>query len=155
MRIGSLMWRLVPVVFAFTIIQGINAEPSAAQSNGRGLGAPKNRPLTMTAHFFSRKSDTVAISEDKEVLLEPGKLVKFNIGEFKIWAKRSEDPYEAPSLVIDVSDRKTGKRINHLLYQYGTNLHNQFAGGHGFTGLNYDNAPHSQAELQYWCDVNR
>lgn len=30
---------------------------------------------------------------------------------------------------------------------------NQFAGGHGFTGLSYAYDPDSGAELQYWCEA--
>lgn len=155
MKLGSLMGSLVAITLTATVIQGINAEPAPAQGNGSGSGSSTVRPLKMTAQFAFRKSDTVAISEDKEVPLEPGKLVDITMGEFKIWARRSEDQYEGSSLVIDVSDLKTGKRINHVLYQYGNDLRNQFAGEHGFTGLNYVNAPRSEAELQFMCRVSR
>ena len=30
---------------------------------------------------------------------------------------------------------------------------NQFAGGHGFTGLTYSYQPESGAELQFWCEA--
>ncbi len=42
------------------------------------------------------------------------------------------------------------------LFQFETDSgpQNQFVGGHGFTGLNYNYAPNSTAELQYWCEVN-
>ncbi len=155
MRIGSSMGNLMAITLTATVIQGINPQPAKAQGAGSGSGSSTVRTLKMTAQFAFRKSDTMAISDDKEVFLEPGKLVNITIGEFKIWAKRSEDRYEGSSLVIDVSDLKTGKRINHVLYQYGNDLHNQFIGGHGFTGLNYVNAPRSKAELQFMCRVSR
>jgi len=31
---------------------------------------------------------------------------------------------------------------------------NQFVGGHGFTGLNYISHPVTEAELQFWCEVD-
>lgn len=31
---------------------------------------------------------------------------------------------------------------------------NQFAGGHGFTGLSYAYHPTSRAELQFWCEAD-
>ena len=41
------------------------------------------------------------------------------------------------------------------LYQFSQDSgpQNQFAGGHGFTGLHYTYHPTSGAELQYWCAV--
>ena len=55
--------------------------------------------------------------------------------------------------VTDVADTAV---IQSTLYQLpiDSGPQNQFVGGHGFTGLNYSYHPQSQAELQFWCEVN-
>jgi len=46
-----------------------------------------------------------------------------------------------------------GAVLQSTLYQLplDSGPQNQFAGGHGFTGLHYSYAPDSSAELQFWC----
>ncbi|MDQ3990990.1 MAG: hypothetical protein M3245_01595 [Actinomycetota bacterium] len=65
--------------------------------------------------------------------------------------------HPSPDLVIGV--RGGGVDSYHALYQIelGQRVENQFAGGHGFTGLQYVRSdgesagPGDDPELQYWC----
>ena len=65
----------------------------------------------------------------------------------------NDDPGEGPALVISVTARDSGGQILRQLYQIdrAKGLHDQFVGGHGFTGLVYAYHPTSGAELQFFC----
>lgn len=67
----------------------------------------------------------------------------------------SDDPGEGPALIIAVTAKDGGEQILRQLYQIdrAKGLHNQFIGGHGFTGLVYAYHPVSTAELQFFCSV--
>lgn len=71
-------------------------------------------------------------------------------------AQLFDDPGEGPSLILSVTSRDSGNQILRQLYQIdrAKGLHNQFVGGHGFTGLVYVYHPASTAELQYFCGVD-
>lgn len=60
---------------------------------------------------------------------------------------------EAPegNNVVVVVETSEGREILRSLYQFttGSELPTDFAGGHGFTGLNY--VSHGPASLQVWC----
>jgi len=60
------------------------------------------------------------------------------------------------NLRVWVTDAGDTAVYHSTLYQLPTDSgpHNQFVGGHGFTGLNYSYDPDSNAELQYWCEAN-
>lgn len=61
--------------------------------------------------------------------------------------------YDVNMLKLTASDPKTGKEIYGSLYQVQPGLKNQFAGGHGFTGLSYIQHPTSDAQLQTFSEV--
>jgi hypothetical protein len=67
----------------------------------------------------------------------------------------NDDPGEGPALVISVTAKDSGDQILRQLYQIdrAKGLHNQFVGGHGFTGLVYAYHPTSGAELQFFCSA--
>ncbi len=60
---------------------------------------------------------------------------------------------EGPGLRLAVTAVDSTSELAATLYQLPTHTppQNQFAGGHGFTGLSYVYHPNSGAELQYWC----
>jgi len=68
----------------------------------------------------------------------------------------SDDPGEVVALIISVTAKEGGDQIVRSLYQIdqAKGLHDQFIGGHGFTGLVYVYHPASAAELQYFCGVD-
>lgn len=70
-------------------------------------------------------------------------------------AHYQDDQFEGRTLVIAVNAVDTERQLNGQLYQMDRQqgTRNQFVGGHGFTGLAYVYHPESQAELQYFCDV--
>ncbi|MBX2851018.1 MAG: hypothetical protein KTR15_04640 [Phycisphaeraceae bacterium] len=61
--------------------------------------------------------------------------------------------YDVNMLKLTISDPKTGEEIYGGLYQIQPGLKNQFAGGHGFTGLSYIEHPTSDAQLQTFSEV--
>jgi hypothetical protein len=74
-------------------------------------------------------------------------------GQFALRTTVGVEPGERdPSaLSFRVWGRRTGKPVASTLHQFsGPRPSNQFAGGHGFTGLVYAYLP-SGAELQYYC----
>lgn len=153
MGISWLTRGLVTAATLLIVFPCAQLQPGAAQGPGTSLRKSTTHPLNMIALFAYRTSDTEAISQEKKVAIVPNKPTEFTMGKFKIFAQRSENAYDAPSLFINVSEAKTGKLISHTLYQYGNDLRNLFAGEHGFTGLNYVYHPQGQAELQFTCAV--
>ena len=61
--------------------------------------------------------------------------------------------YDVNMLRVSATDVNTGREIWAQLYQLMPGLKNQFAGGHGFTGLGYIHHPTSDAQLQTWSAV--
>lgn len=61
------------------------------------------------------------------------------------------------SLRLWVTDMGNTNTHQSQLYQLQADSgpQNQFAGGHGFTGLHYSYPPNSSAELQYWCTASQ
>jgi hypothetical protein len=59
------------------------------------------------------------------------------------------------ALNVWVTDADDTTRFQSHLYQLNRDGGpiNQFVGGHGFTGLNYNYHPTSSAELQFWCEA--
>jgi hypothetical protein len=76
-----------------------------------------------------------------------------NVGDLSWRARYVEDAFEGLSLLVSVQSRETGGQLMQHLYQFlpEGEPRNQFAGGHGFTGLTYVYPPASSAELQYFC----
>lgn len=56
--------------------------------------------------------------------------------------------------VTDSADETAVYHSNLYQFNIDSGPQNQFIGGHGFTGLNYRHVPNSDAELQFWCEVN-
>jgi hypothetical protein len=60
---------------------------------------------------------------------------------------------EALALSLRTTTTDSSAQVASTLYQFSASQppRNQFAGGHGFTGLVYAFHPTTRAELQYWC----
>lgn len=74
-------------------------------------------------------------------------------GQFRFRATAGAEPPggDPRALSIRVWGRRSGRPVASTLHQFGpAGPSNQFAGGHGFTGLVYAYLP-SGAELQYYC----
>lgn len=65
----------------------------------------------------------------------------------------SEGAAAAESLSFVIALEDGGHDLASGLYQFGPDTQNQFAGGHGFTGLVRWVDPESGAEVQYFCRV--
>lgn len=119
--------------------------------------APGRLPAEVTCEASYRPSVTAPAQESKTLRLVPeqngdGATVKFQ--DLSLKAVYVVPPTEAPALSVSVASAD-GKAVASSLYQLQRERRtvNQFAGGHGFTGLVYVYAPASEAELQYYCNV--
>ncbi|HEU5066627.1 MAG TPA: hypothetical protein VFT61_00355 [Sphingomicrobium sp.] len=85
-------------------------------------------------------------------MTEPGER-SVSGGGFRFRLVYDNDRYEGASLNVYVYSQTTGKLIEQTLFQFDRQQDpvDQFAGGHGFTGLHYVYAPDSTAQLQYIC----
>ena len=91
--------------------------------------------------------DTLSFSdEDSQQTLDYTDLVfhaQYSSGEFD----------HERALILRVTEQGETEAFTSQLYQLtaGSGPQNQFAGGHGFTGLNYVTHTTTGAELQIWC----
>ncbi len=116
---------------------------------------------SVTLHFAYRHAQTVEIEQKKTVcvVLAPltGSDVVPEIMTDDVRALTFGDmavevqvyPY---AVLLHVADAKTKRPITTLNYEPTEKLQNQF-GGFGFTGLHYVYHPRSDAELQFWAEV--
>jgi hypothetical protein len=127
----------------------------------RSVEAPSPTPQAGASTFectvFYRPATTAegqAQSEETTVsLVQHGDDEIITFGDLELQARYSDDAVEGRSLVISVTAQDTERILVQQLYQFipEAELRDQFAGGHGFTGLTYVHHPTSSAELQYFC----
>ena len=135
------------------------ADEPAADADKRV--AAKRKTLTIVCQFAVRPSTRVARFDKKDIVVEVpvtdgpvaeiGRVIPPKTAEFDDF--RVQVSYNTNSLIVRIYDKKARRVISSNLFQFGPKLHNQFHGGHGFTGLTYVYHPKGDAELQYWCKV--
>jgi hypothetical protein len=122
----------------------------------------KKTSVNVTCHFAYRTSTQVAKMKEQEIKVvipvsdegidEIARIREPQKADFA--SVRVEVTHQTGSLIVRVYDKQTQRIIVSNLFQFGTDLSNQFHGGHGFTGLNYVYHPKDDSELQFWCSVN-
>lgn len=124
---------------------------TAAATVGAAPGT--TRQLELVCGAFFRTNPRAPAEPLGEIRLSGAADRSVRAGPFRFRAVYYEDRYESSSLSTYVYSNATGRQIEHSLFQFGSprRLVNQFAGGHGFTGLRYVSDPGSAAELQYFC----
>ena len=115
--------------------------------------APVGGPITIECQVFYRASPSEAFQESATTLGPGNGSHKEEFGDLTFSATFLDDPGEGPALSLVVSDATSQNEITRQLYQINRaqGLHDQFVGGHGFTGLNYVFHPTTSAELQDFC----
>jgi hypothetical protein len=125
--------------------------------SGPGAPAQQRGSPAIECTVFYRPAPTAAgqaQSQERIVsLAQSGDQKTVAMGNLEWRAQTTEDSFEGRSLVISIQNLDTERQLAQQLYQFlpGEGPRNQFAGGHGFTGLTYIYAPASTAELQYFC----
>ena len=119
-------------------------------------GNQQTEPLTIICHVFYRDSQAVPPEPESTLTLAQHgdqQIAQFDTLEFS--AQFHDDEFEGRSLTIAVDAADSGQQVTRQLYQMDRQqgTRNQFQGGHGFTGLAYVYHPTTDAELQYFCDV--
>lgn len=107
--------------------------------------------ITCTTAYRARPS--ARIDRTDEVSLTDAAPVRVTYADLVFEAQHLDDPQYGSAVNLRVTSRGSAKRILEVLYQLeqGGRLVNQFAGGHGFTGLHYVYEPATGSELQFWC----
>lgn len=114
---------------------------------------PAADALTCTVAHRSSPGSTLVESQFELALTGGTEEVIFERLGFH--ASVNDDEFEGLALVIHITDLDSSSEIARHLFQIDREgrLANQFAGGHGFTGLVYVN--HSQgAQIQYFCEAH-
>jgi hypothetical protein len=146
------------------------ADPSSFQP---GLASLDQMIRTLTISSASPTSQTVSPALECTVFYRPATTAegqaqaqertfslaknrdqeRVTFADLELQARYADDPYEGRSLVVSVIATDMERQVTQQLYQFlpDEGPHNQFAGGHGFTGLAYLYHPLSAAELQYFC----
>lgn len=130
----------------------------AAGSEDDGLGEESDLPATVTCSALYRPDAEQAVGEERETLTvtrsgEPlGAMESAEFAEMTLAVTYIGEAPEGRTVTTVVTD-PSGAELARTLYQIGDPaLQNiEFAGGHGFTGLNY--VTHGEAMLQFWCEA--
>ena len=117
---------------------------------------------SVTLHFAYRQAQTVGIEQEQtirlalapltargampEIMTDDVRMLTF--GDMAVEVQVY--PY---AVLLHVADNKTHRPITTLNYEPADHLQNLF-GGFGFTGLHYVYHPRSDAELQFWAEVD-
>lgn len=122
-----------------------------------GTAAP--RAAQITCHTTYRPSVTVPIESEGSVVI-PGDIdAEYEApesGDLRLQARYWTGAADGErALQLLVTPAGAAEPLLTHLYQLpqDSGPQNQFAGGHGFTGLIYVYHPTSGAELQFWCEA--
>lgn len=127
------------------VVGGCSADAPSAELPATITCTAQMRPSSGSA--AGEESASVTVDRVDSLAVEPAEL---ELGEFRFAASYVGEAPEGRSVVVTVSS-PSDEVIVRELYQFadGAALRNEFAGGHGFTGLRY---VYSQgAELQFFC----
>jgi hypothetical protein len=92
--------------------------------------------------------------EERALDVGPGEAASETLGQLTLSARYGADPFEGNSFSLTVSSAEA--QVLSVLFQFGSGLpQNQFAGGHGFTGLLYFTHPTAGGDYQAFCEVRR
>lgn len=92
--------------------------------------------------------------EERTLELGAGDVAGATLGQLTLTARYSSDELEGSSFSLSVA--ADDAQLFSVLYQFdGALPQNQFAGGHGFTGLSYFTHPTAGGDYQSFCDVRR
>lgn len=155
-------FRVMSGVLSLLLICSVATFFSSGEAPARDRGRAKEKEsVDVTCHFAYRTSTRVGRMDEKKIRVtirvsdegieEIARVVEPEKAEFK--SVRVEVLHQDNSLIVRVYDKASGRMIVSSLFQFGTELRNQFHGGHGFTGLNYVYHPKDESELQFWCSV--
>lgn len=124
-----------------------------------GASPPVGRASGFVCYYAYRPSVTVGISSEGSVSIPDYDIAEFAgpqgndlVFHAQYWSG-ADDGERALRLWVTAAD--IDEPLTSQLYQLpqDSGPTDQFAGGHGFTGLNYVYHPDSGAELQFWCAV--
>ena len=146
------------LLLAFPWLSGCSRYEDTAAAAAPG----GEQEIEIVFHCFYRASVQTPQGETKEFTLKipivQGPVPEIALGisgsaKFKDLTCSASAHYN--SLSIHFQDNQSKKSISNILYQFSSPPKNQFAGGHGFTGLHYVHHPESGAELQFWATVKK
>ena len=101
--------------------------------------------------FFFRESSEQPSFEEQVLAIPPNQDVVATLGKLDLKARFSSDQFEGNAFSLSVAAGETS--VWSALYQFGDTLpENQFAGGHGFTGLIYLTHPSEGGDYQLFCE---
>ena len=147
---------LTPLLAAALLATACAAQPAAEPDAGdQGQNDPAAFAETLTCHVAYRPAVTVPIEREETITLgdvEEEETLSFADLDFHAAYTPGEVTMER-SLRLWVTPAGSQATLTSQLYQLAqeSGPHNQFQGGHGFTGLTYVYHPETGAEMQFWC----
>jgi hypothetical protein len=144
---------LALVSLGLSLLAGSCSPPAAAQGSGR--------PAAVECKLFWRASNEVGPGEspgdpkfqfqERVARAEPGKPAQASLADVTLSVSYTADEFEGSS--VSVGAAFDGKPLVTSLYQLERSPppRNQFAGGHGFTGLVYLSHPTKGGDYQFIC----
>jgi hypothetical protein len=92
--------------------------------------------------------------EERALDVGPEEAASETLGQLTLSARYDASQFEGNSFSLTVSAAEA--QVLAVLFQFGSGLpQNQFAGGHGFTGLLYFTHPTAGGDYQAFCEVRR
>jgi hypothetical protein len=92
--------------------------------------------------------------EERALDVGPEEAASETLGQLTLSARYDADEFEGNSFSLTVSSAEA--QVLSVLFQFGSSMpQNQFAGGHGFTGLLYFTHPTAGGDYQAFCEVRR
>lgn len=92
--------------------------------------------------------------EERALEVGPEEAASETLGQLTLSARYDADEFEGDSFSLAATAGQA--QVLSVLFQFGNGLpQNQFAGGHGFTGLYYFTHPTEGGDYQAFCEARR
>jgi hypothetical protein len=160
-------WPLLPSVMLVFGVSGCARDEGSADASGdmsgdmsgaRSEGADGSIHCTYAYRVTNVASEGTPPSalelEERRLDVGPEEAASETLGQLTLAARYDADEFEGNSFSLSASAAEA--QVLSVLFQFGSGLpQNQFAGGHGFTGLLYFTHPTAGGDYQAFCEARR
>jgi hypothetical protein len=160
-------WRFVSaemLVFGLSsCARGVSGADASGDMSGDVSGTPSGAADGSIHCTYAYRATNVANEapapfapelEERSLEVGPGQAASETLGQLTLSARYAAAEFEGNSFSLTASAGEA--QVLSALFQFGRSLpQNQFAGGHGFTGLLYFTHPAAGGDYQAFCEVVR
>jgi hypothetical protein len=130
------------------------AEMSGTPSEGAGGSIHCTYAYRLTNIASEGTPPSALELEERALDVGPEEAASETLGQLTLSVRYDASQFEGNSFSLTVSAAEA--QVLAVLFQFGSGLpQNQFAGGHGFTGLLYFTHPTAGGDYQAFCEVRR